>query len=183
MSLTFSDEYVESFTKVRSRPRASKRHVENIQNWLERQAIDEDEAAFAKQEGDLISIKSRVQLPIGRWLEIFSKLRFSKLFRVRPVQGLPLASDVTKYSNDQKFDQLTNVMVIFVGLVMLLAPMWWLENVSNSTTRLTVITGFICVFMVMMTTATITINKPFEVVAATAAYSAVLMVFMQIDSK
>lgn len=47
------------------------------------------------------------------------------------------------------------------------------------TTKLKVITGFIVVFMGMMTTAT---HKPFEVVAATAAYSAVLMVFMQINN-
>ena len=84
------------------------------------------------------------------------------------------------YSDNEILERLTTAMIILVGLVMLLAPMWWLENVSSSRKRLGVITGFICVFMVMMTTATI--NRPFEVVAATAAYSAVLMVFMQINN-
>jgi hypothetical protein len=69
--------------------------------------------------------------------------------------------------------------IILMGLVMLLAPLWWLEKVSSSETRLKIITGFIIVFMVAMSTATV--NRPFEVVASTAAYAAVLMVFMQID--
>lgn len=68
-----------------------------------------------------------------------------------------------------------------MGLVMLLAPMWWLEYASDGDTRLKIITGFLCVFICLMSTATV--NRPFEVVAATAAYAAVLMVFMQIDEK
>jgi hypothetical protein len=64
---------------------------------------------------------------------------------------------------------------------MLLGPMWWLEFVSNSKTRLLIITLFLTLFMALMSTATV--NRPFEVVAASAAYAAVLMVFMQIDIK
>lgn len=64
---------------------------------------------------------------------------------------------------------------------MLLAPMWWLEFVSGSKKRLAIITAFLVVFILAMATATV--NRPFEVVAATAAYAAVLMVFMQIDEK
>lgn len=83
------------------------------------------------------------------------------------------------YSSDSKFERFTTVCIIATGLIMLLAPMWWLEFVSDSVTRLKIITGFLCVFISIMTIATI--NRPFEVVAATAAYAAVLMVFMQIS--
>lgn len=61
---------------------------------------------------------------------------------------------------------------------MLLAPIWWLAFVSDIKVRLGVITGFLCVFISVMATAT---SRPFEAVAATAAYAAVLMVFMQIE--
>jgi hypothetical protein len=64
---------------------------------------------------------------------------------------------------------------------MLLAPLWWLEDVSDSKDRLKIITGFVILFISLMTVATI--NRPFEVVASTAAYAAVLMVFMQIGGK
>jgi hypothetical protein len=63
---------------------------------------------------------------------------------------------------------------------MLLAPLWWLEYVKNSENRLKVITAFLIAFIGMMSVAVV--NRPFEVVAATAAYAAVLMVFMQIGS-
>lgn len=68
-----------------------------------------------------------------------------------------------------------------MGLIMLLAPMWWLDHVSDSEVRLGIITVFLTAFVGVMSTATV--HRPFEVVAASAAYAAVLMVFMQIDGK
>jgi hypothetical protein len=90
-------------------------------------------------------------------------------------------SDTTVYSSDEKFECFTTRSIILAGLIALLAPMWWLEFVSSSNARLGIITGFICVFISIMSVATT--NRPFEVVAATAAYAAVLMVFMQIDGR
>jgi hypothetical protein len=63
---------------------------------------------------------------------------------------------------------------------MLLAPLWWLEYTKTSEKRLGIITGFIIVFVGVLLCATA--NRAFEVVACTAAYAAVLMVFMQIAS-
>jgi hypothetical protein len=104
-----------------------------------------------------------------------------RLFKAKLVEGLHVKSDTTSYASDQMLDRVTTLGVIAAGLLMLLAPMWWLECVSDSKARLAIITGFVCVFIMAMSTGTI--NKPFEVVAATAAYAAVLMVFMQIDGK
>lgn len=57
---------------------------------------------------------------------------------------------------------------------MLIAPLWWLQQItadqSNLKTRLEIIVGFILVFGVGM--ATVTVAKAFEVLAATAAYVA-----------
>lgn len=64
---------------------------------------------------------------------------------------------------------------------MLLAPLWWLEYVNSTDVRLGIITSFICVFIFLISLSVV--NRPFEVVAATAAYTAVLMVFMQINGK
>lgn len=172
---------MDAFSKVRARPRAEKRQVDNVVNWLHRGAIIEDEANFAKHRSDLISINSRSRTPLGRWLEGCRKLHHWKIFREKEVPDLHVKSASTVYSSNQKFDRLTSRTIIVLGLVMLLAPMWWLEFVSASETRLKIITGFLCVFITIMSTATV--NRPFEVVAATAAYAAVLMVFMQIDSK
>jgi uncharacterized membrane protein len=148
---------------------------------MQRGAIDVREAEFATHKSDLISINSRSSAPLGQWLEACRKLHLWRIFRAKEVPDLHITSPATVYSSNQKFDGLTTASIIFMGLVMLLAPMWWLEYVSESENRLKIITGFICVFIVIMSTATI--HRPFEVVASTAAYAAVLMVFMQIDGK
>ncbi|KAF2026143.1 hypothetical protein EK21DRAFT_92684 [Setomelanomma holmii] len=174
------NQFVDAFSKVRARPRAEKRQVDNVVNWLDRGAIVEEEADFANHASDLISINARTRTPLGRWLEGCRKPHLWRIFREKDRPGLHVKAASTVYSSNQKFDRLTSRTIIVLGLVMLLAPMWWLEFVSSSNIRLGIITGFLCVFISIMSTATI--NQPFQVVAATAAYAAVLMVFMQIDS-
>lgn len=72
-------------------------------------------------------------------------------------------------------------MVLGVG--MLVGPLWWLQHLSAKDglkARLAVITGFLIVFTILL--SILTVARPFEVLAATAAYGAVLMVFMQISA-
>ena len=72
-------------------------------------------------------------------------------------------------------------MVLGVG--MLVGPLWWLQHLSVSKSlesRLAVITGFLILFTIQL--SILTVARPFEVLAATAAYGAVLMVFMQIST-
>jgi hypothetical protein len=150
-----------------------------VSNWLKRKAINADEAKFIEKSSDLITIHTRSRPPLGRWIEACQSFQLWKIFRAQPVPGHHVESKTTVYSSDEKFERFTTAIIILIGLVMLLAPMWWLEFTSASKVRLGVITGFICAFISIMSVATS--NKPFEVVAATAAYAAVLMVFMQID--
>ncbi|KAF1837463.1 hypothetical protein BDW02DRAFT_565938 [Decorospora gaudefroyi] len=173
------NQYIEAFSKIRTRPRAEKRQIDNVENWLARRAITKEETDFVNHKSDLITINSRSRPPLGQWLETCQNLHLWKLFKAKHLDGLHVPSAATAYSSDEAFERFTTLGIIFVGLIMLLAPMWWLECVPDSKARLGVITGFVCVFMLAMTTATI--NRPFEVVAATAAYAAVLMVFMQIE--
>ena len=69
---------------------------------------------------------------------------------------------------------------------MLIGPLWLLQHFStdsvqtNLSVRLVIITFFLIGFAVLLTI--ITVARPFETLAATAAYGAVLMVFMQLNS-
>ncbi len=63
---------------------------------------------------------------------------------------------------------------------MIVGPLWWLQNLAAQKARLAVITGFLVVFTFLL--SILTVARPFEVLAATAAYGAVLMVFMQISN-
>lgn len=64
---------------------------------------------------------------------------------------------------------------------MLIAPIWLLQNLSTEkpglNRQLTVITVFMIAFTIMIHARTAA--KPYETLAATAAYGVILMVFMQ----
>ncbi|KAF2831562.1 hypothetical protein CC86DRAFT_140805 [Ophiobolus disseminans] len=175
------NQFIDAFSKIRAQPRAEDRQIKNVATWLENKAITPPETTFVQKTGDLITINVRNRPPLGRWIEECRGLRLWKIFRAKPVDGLHVQSEATVYSSDKAFERFTTISIIFGGLVMLLAPLWWLANVSASKTRLQIITGFLIVFASIM--AISTTNRPFEVVATTAAYAAVLMVFMQMEGK
>jgi hypothetical protein len=176
-----TDSFIDAYAKVRARPRAENRLVENVKNWLLRGAIAAEESSFIEHTDDLTSIHHRTRPPLGRWLESFQQLHRSRLFQSKHGNEAYKTSSATTYSSNSRFDFFTNTSIILGGLVMLLSPLWWLEYVNDNEKKLAVITGFICVFVGLMSVATV--NRPGEVVAATAAYAAVLMVFMQVDGK
>ncbi|KAF2465012.1 uncharacterized protein BDR25DRAFT_295794 [Lindgomyces ingoldianus] len=173
------NQYVETFSKIRSRPKADKRQVKNLKEFFKRGAINEKESAVASNERDLMSINSQATSPLGRMLEACRLIRLSRLVEAKR-DPTATNSPYTHYASDTALANLTTGSIILLGFCMLLGPMWWLEYVSNSRKRLVIITVFIAIFMGLMSTATV--NKPFEVVASSAAYAAVLMVFMQIDN-
>ncbi|KAF2441987.1 hypothetical protein P171DRAFT_522900 [Karstenula rhodostoma CBS 690.94] len=175
------NQFIDSYAKVRARPRADERLIQNVKSWLARGAVAPEESSFIDHTSDLTSIHHRTQPPLGRWLESFGRLHRSRLFRAKRGNDADEKASGTTISSNSRFDFITNTSIILGGLVMLLAPLWWLEYVNDSEKKLAVMTGFICVFVGLMSTATV--NRPGEVVAATAAYTAVLMVFMQVDGK
>jgi len=88
------------------------------------------------------------------------------------------AKDST-WHNDKRVERLSATMIGLVGLTMLIGPIWILDKVSADNIRLGIISAFIVVFYILVGIATTA--KIFESLAAVAAYSAVLMVFMQIQ--
>ena len=93
---------------------------------------------------------------------------------------------VTVDNNDWVSENVMFVFTLIAGLAMLIGlligPLWILQHLSatepsNLQVRLGVITGFIALFTIL--TSLFTVAKTFEILAATAAYGAVLMVFMQ----
>ena len=87
----------------------------------------------------------------------------------------------TVYNKDSILDRVVTFITVMLGLAMLIGPLWLLQHLSNNQStlhaRLGIITGFLALFTTL--TSLFTVAKPFEVLAATAAYGAVLMVFMQ----
>lgn len=74
-------------------------------------------------------------------------------------------------------DRFTNVVILCVGLSLLFGSIWWLYLVMENRTWLGIILGFVTAFTFLAWSAAG--QRPFEVMAATAAYAAVLMVYLQ----
>ena len=130
------------------------------------------EARYIKQREDLISVVPQHKSLLQRGLENSAKFHSSRLFRIRRrttgVKQDPKGwDDYTVYTDNERVGQFVSAIVIFAGLVMLVAPLWVLEFVDGSVRRLGLITGFIVLFLVLV--ATVSEARPFESLAATAA--------------
>ncbi len=64
-------------------------------------------------------------------------------------------------------DAVVTIVITSIGLGMLVGPLWWLKFKSNPMVRLEIITGCILLFAILL--SVVTVARPFEVLAATAA--------------
>jgi hypothetical protein len=179
--LTVVDELLIQHSTLRDRPHVPERNVSSILNWFynTQNAIEEQEAAYIKQPYDLIQLVPKSTTPLRRLLERSTHFRLSKLWKKDP-PPLPVHSthaDMLHYSCDDRIDMYLGVTIVVLGSSMLIAPLWTLAYTEGMKQRLGVITGFIMLFLGLVSFTTVA--KPFESLAAAAAYSAVLAVFLQ----
>ncbi|MCJ1432761.1 hypothetical protein MMC27_002118 [Xylographa pallens] len=173
------NQFILNHAQMKARPDATKHQVNNVKAWLfnNEHAIREDEASFIEAEGDLVPVVPKIKVPLRRLIE---RSDFMHLLRVNKSNGP--RSKTTIYTDDTRVDKVVTFTVMSTGLGMLIGPLWWLQQItadeSNLQSRLGIITGFIVCFAGIL--SIVTVAKPFDVLAATAAYSAVLMVFMQL---
>ncbi|KDN65471.1 hypothetical protein CSUB01_05517 [Colletotrichum sublineola] len=163
------DEHVLRCSQMSSLPKAQGRDIESIENWFLANpgAIDQSESAFINHKEDLISIVPKVKSPLRRALERVSGFDLSPLFSMRP-SGDFYDPELTRYYNDRKIEKFITAIVVMAGFLMLVAPLWILVFVSGELERLGIITAFVALFLALV--STVTIAKPFDTLAATAAY-------------
>ena len=108
---------------------------------------------------------------LRRLLERSQSFRLSSLWRTDSTAITStkshIESDEVYYSSDKSIDQFVTAIILFVGVAMLIAPLWILQFVQGSVNRLGVITVFIVLFLVLLSGTTIA--KPFESLAGAAA--------------
>ena len=172
-------EFLNVFSEVKNRPGAHDYQRRNVANWFHNNsaAIEQEESSFIEREGDLIVLVPKQRSLLRQGLEQVSLIR--KLFPVRS-RADRVQSNTTIYSSDRGMDLWTSAFIVFVGLGMLLGPMWALELTNGSNEKLMIITVFVVVFSVLLFGSTASATRGFEVLAATAAYAAVLAVFLQV---
>ncbi|KAF9695172.1 hypothetical protein EKO04_007093 [Ascochyta lentis] len=166
---------------LRDQPAVAQRHVESLNIWHENvpYAVDDAEKKYLDQPHDLIRVVPKSVAPVRRLLEKSSRFRLSKLWALEnpPLPQHSVHPEEIHYSSDAKIDNAVGVTITMLGMIMLIAPLWILNETSGPRARLAIITGFIVIFLGLI--AFTTVAKPFESLAAAAAYSAVLVVFLQ----
>ncbi|KAI9867436.1 MAG: hypothetical protein M1813_008994 [Trichoglossum hirsutum] len=176
------NDFIASYSTLRSRPPANPHEITNVKNWFYRYpaAILDSEAEYVNHTDDLMSIVPKIKTPLRSVLENIRGFRLSSIFRIKPTTAPEIYDpETTHYHSDTRMELFVTIVIVSIGLLMLIAPLWVLMFVGNQIKRLAIITAFIIVFLLLI--STVTVAKPFESLAATAAYSAVLMVFMQMQ--
>ncbi|KAI0197873.1 hypothetical protein F4808DRAFT_437863 [Astrocystis sublimbata] len=169
-------------TQLREYVRAPRRDVKNLRRWhdnYDRRAIDEEEQRYLEHNQDLIRLKSINKTPVRNWLDNSLVLRTLSIWqkKSRPVPGYE-ANNVSYYSNTS-MDAFASLVIVSIGASLLIIPLWILQTIENLQVKLAVITSFVLLFLLVL--SFILVSKPFEALGATAAYAAVLMVFLQVS--
>lgn len=179
------DELALQCSQMRARPKPLERNISSVANWLVNKgnAIASAETLYLDQDDDLFPLAPRSASPLRRLLERSRRFRTLSYWRTNPRDtNLSTGFDEgVHYRSDGRIDRFVNVLILVLGTSMLITPLWILEFVSETVDRLGVITIFIVIFLGFV--AFTSPAKSFETLAATAAYSAILMVFLQTAGK
>jgi hypothetical protein len=173
-----------------SRESCKANDIASVRRWLRiirPAAIDVRESEYIDHDDDLISIHPKAKSPGRNFLEqvAFGGGRFNRrgipwlrewFSRKAPKNIVSLRNEDTVWPDDQRMERVSSVFISLVGLAMLIGPIWILAYLRPILYRLAVISSFIVVFFVVLA---VTRSRLYEALAATAAYSAVLVVFLQ----
>ena len=179
-----TDDLTNSFAQVKARPTAHDHHRRNLSNWFKTypDAIKPEEQRYLDSDGkpidsDLFPVVARPKSPL-RWL--LHKSRFLRfLFPLKKAFGR-VESPLIRYHSDTGFDHMVCAVTVVVGLGLLFAPMWYLHYVRDAENMLGIITGFVTLFAFWLWVAAG--SRQFEILLGTAAYAAVVYVYLQAAS-
>ncbi|KAK4650025.1 hypothetical protein QC762_703070 [Podospora pseudocomata] len=176
--------------------------IKNLKTWHknhDNQAISQEEMAYLDHTEDLIPLAPRDKTPLRRAMDKFLFLRTLPFWRDKsrnntrdiemgrskdgtssadqPADGSETA---VNFYSDKTMDHFVSIVTVTSGLVMLVVPIWVLHGLVDASKKLGVITAF--VLACLLFTSFAMTPRPLEALGATAAYAAVLMVFLQVGS-
>ena len=154
------------------------RDIQNLENWHNTYpgAIHPFESAFVKQRDDLINLVKIPRTPLRSFLERFDCFRWSRVFQHTPHKfKQPSSSDstgydpeITRHHAEDRIDGFVNAVICLCGFLMLIIPLWILLYTSSRAAQLGIITAFVALFLAIV--QSVSVARPFESLAATAAY-------------
>ena len=126
-----------------------------------------EETEYIKNPSDLISLVPRMKSPLRLLLERSSRFLQLGLWQQKTIDRSASEDKNTLYFSDEKIDYFVATIIMGLGLIMLIAPLWILAFLEGLVPRLGVISAFIVLFAALLSITTVA--KPFESLAAAAA--------------
>ena len=167
----FTDSFILQQAELKKYPTSKHQDVKSLENWHWNHndcAIDPEEQKYLTHQHDLFSVVPREKTPLRRLLDRSKRFRIHSWWKDKKAPELPLYDkDVVTYISDKRIDRFITVVIVGVGVLMLIAPMWILQALQDIHQKLGTITAFIVLFLGMVSYTTVA--KPFETLAATAA--------------
>ena len=163
------DELVLQHAQIRARPQVPKRDICNLEKWFRNNdnAILAEETDYIKHHSDLFSVVPTPKSSLRSLLERSSRFRLLKLWRQDDIEHLASHDKNVYYVSDKKINRFITFIIMGLGLIMLIAPLWILAFLEGLAQRLGVISAFIVLFVALLSATTVA--KPFESLAAAAA--------------
>ncbi|RYP39359.1 hypothetical protein DL767_002270 [Monosporascus sp. MG133] len=157
---------------LRKYPQAPRRDVKSIKNWHfnhDYRAIDEDEQKYLEHTGDLICVVQKDKTPLRKAIDNSLRLRTLPFWRYKKDEIPVPAYDAgnVSYYKDKRMDGFASVLMVSVGVIMLITPLWILQSLTSLNMKLAVITTVVLVFLLVASYFMVT--KPLEGLGATAA--------------
>ncbi|KXJ90745.1 hypothetical protein Micbo1qcDRAFT_226750 [Microdochium bolleyi] len=177
-------------TRLCAYAKAPRRNIKNVSNWHfnhDYRAIDAAEQGYLfNHVDDMVCLAEKETTPLRSAIDSSLRLRTWRGWRdtARTADQVPKHdAGVISYYSDERMDGFVSAVIVLVGVSMLIVPIWILRCLSPSSQdmMLLVITVFVFVFLLVLSFFMAT--KPFEALGATAAYAAVLMVFLQVGAE
>lgn len=164
------DDWILQQSDVRRLPPAPLRDIEHLQNWHRNhdfKAVNKEEHQYLEKKTDLVRLvpenKTNVRRLVDKssWLSTFSIWKEQKQFDIQYD-----VKSIQSYS-EKRLDNFASGIIVTIGAVMLMTPLWILQFLNTSVSKLVVITVFNSAFLLVM--SFIMVAKPFEALGATAA--------------
>ena len=105
--------------------------------------------------------------PLRLLLERSSRFQLLGLWQQKTIDHSASEDKYIHYFSDEKIDHFVATVIMSMGLIMLIAPLWILAFLEGLVQRLGVISAFIVLFTALLSVTTVA--KPFESLAAAAA--------------
>jgi hypothetical protein len=175
--LILPDELLNSLHAVQVRGTATPRQWLNLHNWFINHptAIHPTQTAF-KDSSDLIAVHQRPRSTIWSLVEKYAQLTRSLISRfpitkVSKTGGLlpTNLSPTTHRFRVRRIDQIVAFSVITIGYVLLFVPIWLEEFYQDTKVRIGIVMAFTALFAIFSVSATTSLTRGFETLAATAA--------------